>query len=75
MRSLAASQSECVLYRCTEQFQPFSRDGKHDMYWDQVSLLDRHVHHNCMNASVMPISGKHCPSQVAFHLQSVRVKV
>ena len=25
-------------YRCTEQFQPFSRDGKHDMYWDQVSL-------------------------------------
>ena len=24
------------LCRCTEQFQPFSRDGVHDMYWDQA---------------------------------------
>ena len=24
--------------RCTEQFQPFSRDGVHDMYWDQASV-------------------------------------
>lgn len=21
--------------RCTEQFQPFSKDGVHDMYWPQ----------------------------------------
>ncbi len=26
---------------CTEQFQPFSKDGKNDMYWDQVSKADQ----------------------------------
>ncbi len=28
---------------CTEQFQPFSKDGKHDMYWAQVPS---HTHHH-----------------------------
>lgn len=26
---------------CTEQFQPFSKDGENDMYWDQVSKADQ----------------------------------
>ncbi|CAK0734809.1 hypothetical protein CVIRNUC_000484 [Coccomyxa viridis] len=28
---------------CTEQFQPFSRDGKHDMYWDQPFSLKESI--------------------------------
>lgn len=29
--------TKAFLCRCTEQFQPFSKDGKHDMYWPQAS--------------------------------------
>ena len=28
-----------ALCRCTEQFQPFSKDGEHDMYWPQANPL------------------------------------
>ncbi len=36
---------------CTEQFQPFSKDGKNDMYWDQVLPLSTHAVPNLVAVS------------------------
>lgn len=41
---------------CTEQFQPFSKDGENDMYWDQVLPLTTHAADELRSSQLQQVS-------------------